>query len=189
MKSTILILFSLTAALFGQETVLELDPAQTQVQFTLSDVLHTVRGSFKLKRGTVRYDFATHKSSGEIVIDAQSGDSGSSARDKRMHKNILESDRYPEIAFVPDHVDGTLAKASVHGAFRIHGQDHEMTLMVATSPAGDHLNVVTGFSIPYVAWGMKNPSTLFLRVGDKVNIDVHAVGQAHLAADARPITR
>jgi hypothetical protein len=33
-----------------------------------------------------------------------------------------------------------------------------------------------------VAWGLKNPSTLFLRVSDKVNIDITATG--HLAASA-----
>src|SRR5579863_5910135 len=99
MNSTILIFLTLATALLGQETVLELNPAQTRVEFTLSDVLHTVHGSFKLKRGTVRYELATGKCSGEIVIDARSGDSGSEARDKRMHKNILESDRFPDIVF------------------------------------------------------------------------------------------
>src|SRR5579862_3219381 len=93
MKSTILIFLTTATVLLGQETVLELNPAQSRVEFTLSDVLHTVHGSFKLKRGTVHYDFATGKCSGEIVIDTQSGDSGSEARDKRMHHNILESDR------------------------------------------------------------------------------------------------
>ncbi|HTQ53562.1 MAG TPA: YceI family protein [Bryobacteraceae bacterium] len=183
MKSIILILFSFTASLFGQETVLELDPAQTQVQFTLSDILHTVHGAFKLKRGTISYDFATGKCSGEIVIDARSGNSGSEGRDKRMHKNILESERYPEIAFYPDRVQGTLAKANVHGRFRIHGQDHEMAMVVETTAAGDRLHVSTRFEVPYVAWGMKNPSTLFLRVGDKVSIEVRAVGHAKAAAE------
>lgn len=147
------------------------------MQFTLSDVLHTVRGTFKLKRGTVRYDFTTGRSSGEIVIDAQSGDSGNQSRDRKMHKEILESVRYPDIAFLPDRVEGTLAKAKVHGIFRIHGQDHEMTLEVDTAPAGGQMNVTTQFVVPYVSWGMKNPSTLFLRVGDKVTIDVHARGR------------
>jgi len=196
MKSIVLILFAFTASLLGQETVLELDPAQTQVQFTLSDVMHTVHGAFKLKRGTVRYDFATGKSSGEIVIDAQSGNSGSDARDKRMHKNILESDRYPEIAFIPDHVEGAMAKATIHGTFRIHGKDHEMMLVVETAAAGDRLNVSTRFVIPYVEWGMKNPSKLFLRVGDKVNMmllsdasDVHALGRVRPVAGTAAVTR
>jgi len=30
------------------------------------------------------------------------------------------------------------------------------------------------FTIPYVKWGLKNPSTLFLRVSDKVVIDIAA---------------
>ncbi len=179
MKSTIPILLLLTTALCAEETVLEFDPAQTQVEFTLSDVLHTVHGAFKLKRGTIRYDFATGKASGEMLIDAQSGDSGSEARDKRMHKNILESDRYPDIVFIPDHVEGDLSKASVHGAFRIHGKDHELTLLVEAVPAGGEMDIKTHLVVPYVQWGMKNPSTLLLRVGNKVNIDIHAQARIH----------
>jgi polyisoprenoid-binding protein YceI len=157
--------------------VLELNPAQTQVQFTLNDVLHTVKGSFKLTRGTVHYDFATGKSSGEIVIDARSGQSGNELRDKRMYKRILESDRYPEIAFVPDRVEGTIEKANLHGIFRIHGVSHEMTLAVKAVPSEDKVDVTTQFAVPYVEWGMKTPNTLFLRVSEKVNIDVHAAAR------------
>ncbi len=157
--------------------MLELNPAQTHIEFTLSDILHTVHGTFKLRRGAVRYDVKTGKCSGEIVIDAQSGDSGSEARDKRMHKNILESDHYPDIAFYPDHIEGASSKPSIHGLFRIHGKDHEMTILVEAASTGNGLDVTTHFSVPYVRWGMKNPSTLFLRVSDTVTIDVRAAGR------------
>jgi polyisoprenoid-binding protein YceI len=140
-------------------------------------MLHTVEGSFKLTRGTVRYDFATGKASGEIVIDARSGQSGNDSRDKKMHKTILESERYPEIAFVPDRVEGTPANANLHGIFRIHGTSHELTMTVKGQPTGDRLDVIAQFVVPYLEWGIKNPSTLFLRVGDKVNIDVHGMGR------------
>ncbi len=176
MKWTLLLVLTMSPALFGQETVLALDAAQAHVDFTLPDVLHTVHGSFKLKRGTIRYDFATGKCSGEIVIDAQSGNSGSEARDGRMRKNILDTDKYPEIVFIPDHVEGSVAKANVHGTFRIHGKDHEMTMAVTTVANGSSLDLTTQFSVPYVQWGMPDPSTFVLRVGKIVTIDVHAPG-------------
>ena len=71
--------------------MLQLDPATTQVNFTLGDVLHTVHGTFKLKRGTVKFDPASGHASGLVVVDSTSGDSGSRARDHKMHTEILES--------------------------------------------------------------------------------------------------
>jgi polyisoprenoid-binding protein YceI len=181
MKATALLLtliFLPGLKIQAAETSLELDPTQTQVGFTLSDVLHTVHGNFKLKHGKIDYDFATGKASGEIVIDAASGDSGSGARDSRMKKNVLETNRFPEIVFLPDHVEGTLAKAIVHGNFRIHGGDHEMTMVVTATAEGPKLEIRTQFAVPYVDWGMKDPSTFVLKVGKTVDIDIHASGRA-----------
>jgi hypothetical protein len=42
--------------------------------------------------------------------------------------------------------------------------------------AADHWTAKVHFTIPYAKWGMKNPSTLFLRVSDSVEIDLTAVG-------------
>ena len=102
------------------------------MQFTFPATLHTVHGSFKLKRGAIRFDPATGKIGGELVVDASSGASGDEGRDRRMHKDILESGRYPEIVFTPDRVDGAIApqgvsQIQVHGVFRIHGAEHEIT--------------------------------------------------------------
>lgn len=161
----------------GQELAWELDPARTTVQFTLHDVLHTVQGNFKLKHGDLRFNPLTGKIGGEIVVDTGSGASGSDGRDRRMHKNILESTRYPEIVFSPDRVDGVIAQdgeaqVAVHGMFRIHGTEHEMTLPFKVHMSGGQISATTHFTIPYVSWGMKNPSTLLLRVSDKVDIDI-----------------
>jgi len=40
----------------AQERDFQLDPQQTSVKFTLSDVLHTVRGTFKPKNGALHLD-------------------------------------------------------------------------------------------------------------------------------------
>ena len=179
--AALFLLIFLSSPLCAQEVVIELDPAQTQIQFTLSDVLHTVNGTFKLKRGTVRFDPKTGKASGLVVVDVTSGESGSGMRDRKMHKDILQSQQYPEATFKPVQVKGKIdsqapSQIEVQGIFNLHGSDHEVTLTFQVHPAGDRLNGTTHFVIPYEQWGMKNPSTLFLRVSDKVDIDVQAVG-------------
>lgn len=171
----------------AQATSLNLDPAQTSVKFTLSDVLHTVHGTFRLKSGELHFDPLSGQISGEIVVDARSGESGSDMRDRKMHKEVLESERYPVISFRPDRVEGQVAASGkssvqVHGIFRIHGADRELTVPADVEMARDHWSATVHFVIPYDKWGMKNPSTLFLRVSDSVEIDVTSSGSAVPAA-------
>jgi len=173
-RTIALLLLSLSAA---SSMSLDLDPAKTEVQFTLHDVLHTVHGTFKLKKGAIHWDPDSGKASGEIIVDVTSGASGSDARDGRMHKEILESQRYPEATFIPDRVDGKLAplgpsQMDVHGVFKIHGVDHELTLRFKVDRAGDQYNASTHFVIPYVQWGMKNPSNFLLKVDKTVDVDI-----------------
>ena len=174
-------LIGLAAAAIAQERTLQLDPAQTSVKFTLGDVLHTVHGTFQLKRGTLEFAPDAGKLSGEIVVDAASGSSGSGMRDHKMNQEVLETNRYPEIVFHPDRIEGTVAaqgKSSVrvHGMFNIHGVDREITVPAEVEMSADHWNATVHFTVPYAAWGMKNPSTLFLKVNDSVEIDLTAVG-------------
>lgn len=169
------------------ELRLRFTPANTNIKFTLGDILHTVHGSFQLKRGEVDYDLAAQSVRGEVVADALSGESGNHSRDRKMHREILESDKYPEIIFRPDHVEGTVAQAGsstlqVHGIFSIHGSDHELIMPVRVEVFPDHWVADTHFNIPYVKWGIKNPSTLFLRVSESVEIDVHATAPQPFAS-------
>jgi polyisoprenoid-binding protein YceI len=165
----------------AQAVSFQLDPQRTTVSFTLADVLHSVHGTFKLKQGTLRFDPTSSRLTGEIVVDAKSGESGSGMRDRKMHREVLESDRFPEIAFHPDRVDGIVSlkgKSSVrvHGIFTIHGSDHEVTVPAEVETSSDHWTATIHFAVPYAKWGMKNPSTLFLRVSESVDIDVAATG-------------
>jgi polyisoprenoid-binding protein YceI len=168
-------------AAVGQDVAFQLDPQHSTVNFTLGDVLHTVRGTFRLKQGSLRLDPASGRLLGEIVVDAKSGDSGSGMRDRKMHREILESDRYPEIAFHPDHVEGTVllpgkSSVRVHGIFSIHGSDHELTVPAEVETTPDRWAATLHFAVPYTKWGMKNPSTMFLRVNESVDIDLSAAG-------------
>lgn len=175
------LLFVLHQKTLAQESVLQLDPSHTSVKFTLGDVLHTVRGTFPLKRGGLKLDVAAGKISGEIVVDAKGGESGNSTRDRKMHREILESDKYPEIVFRPNRVEGTIvpsgkSSVQVHGTFSIHGADHEMIAPADVEFTADHWSAVVHFPVPYVKWGLKNPSNFFLHVDDTVQIDLEASG-------------
>jgi len=171
--------------LTAQEMQVDLDPARTTIEFMLPATLHTVHGSFKLKSGTVRFNTATGAASGEIVADATSGDTGNKGRDKKMHGEILESRRFPEVIFLPKQVDGKVpssgtATVNVQGSFRIHGSDHELTLAIPVQIVGENITVTAEFDVPYVAWGMKDPSTFFLHVDHEVHVRIAAIGRLML---------
>jgi polyisoprenoid-binding protein YceI len=165
-----------------QDVAFQLDPQRSTVTFTLGDVLHTVRGTFRLEQGSLRFDPTSGKLAGAIVVDAKSGDTGSGARDRKMHREVLESDRYPEISFRPDRVEGTVllpgkSSVRVHGIFSVHGSDHELIVPTEVEINANHWTATMHFAVPYAKWGMKNPSTLFLRVSESVEIDLTAAGE------------
>jgi polyisoprenoid-binding protein YceI len=165
----------------AQESVVQLDPAKTKIEFSLSGNFHTVHGKFALKSCAIRFDPSAGKIEGAIVVDATSGETGNGSRDGKMHGEILESAKFPEIVFTPMKMTGAVAaegssKVEVSGRFRLHGQDHDVTLPVEIKADGKKLQITTHIEIPYVQWGMKNPSNFFLRVSDKVAVEIQATG-------------
>jgi polyisoprenoid-binding protein YceI len=180
--ATIFVLGAQLAQAQSQSLKVVLDPAQTQVRWKLGADLHKVDGTFKLKSGEFIFNPSTGVAEGEILIDATTGESGNRDRDKRMHEEVLESTRYPAIFFHPTQVKGafktgeTTQQVQAQGTFNIHGADHAMELPVKVETAGNMVTATTRFSVPYVAWGMKNPSKLLLRVSKQVEIEVIAKG-------------
>jgi len=174
----------------AQETSLSLDPEKTTVSFTLEATLHTVHGTFRLKSGAIRFDPSTGSASGTVVIDAASGQTGNRKRDRNMLRDVLVSERYPEIIFTPTRVVGTVtsrgdSSVQVEGVFRLLGTDHATTLPFQVRADGSELRATSQFAVPYVAWGLKNPSTFFLHVADKVELSVAANGKLTSAAAQR----
>jgi polyisoprenoid-binding protein YceI len=160
-----------------------LDPAQSTIKFTLDTTLHTVEGTFKFKSGHLSFDPGTGKASGQITADATSADTGNKGRDKKMHQEMLESQKYPEIIFMPQQVKGSVnpqgtSQVELSGVFRIHGQDHEstVTLSVQRQPGGA-IQADAKISVPYIKWGLKNPSSFLLRASDTVGVEIHVTGE------------
>ena len=158
-----------------------LDPAQTEIRWKLSG-LHSVHGTFKLKSGEFLFNPKTGLAEGEILVDATTGESGNAARDKRMQDEVLESNRYPAIFYHPTEIKGPFKAGegmqvlTGEGTFNIHGADHPLELPLKVQISADTVTATTRFTVPYVAWGMKNPSRFLLRVGRQVEIEVSAKG-------------
>lgn len=167
--------------------IFAVDPAQSSVHWTLGSSLHTVHGTFALTRGSLHVDPATEKTGGEIVVDATSGKSGNDGRDRKMHRDVLESARFGEIIFRPDSIAGKLeaqgeSTVQVHGIFLLHGSEHELTVPVQAALSGDHWSGSAKFDIPFIEWGLKNPSTWLLKVDHSVAIDLEMKGTVQTQA-------
>jgi polyisoprenoid-binding protein YceI len=129
----------------------------------------------------ITIDPQTGVAQGEVLVDVASGQSGSHGRDERMQRDVLESTKFPQAIFHPEKVVGSITGAAqqnvtVQGTFTIHGGDHPLELAMSIQIAGGSVTATTHFAVPYVAWGMKDPSTFVLRVGKRVDVDVVAKG-------------
>ena len=182
-------LFALISPLSAQQTELKLDPAKTRISWTLGTTMHEVEGTFRLKSGAILFNPKTGEASGQLIVDASSGDSGNKKRDADMNKKVLESAKYPEIVFSPKHVTGFVpnqasSTVQLDGTFTIHGASHELTLIVPFTANNTSVEAHTKFSIPFEEWGMKNPSLMFLKVDKVVQLNITAVGE--LQPNAQP---
>ncbi|MGC1367158.1 MAG: YceI family protein [Candidatus Acidiferrum sp.] len=163
------------------DVTLRLDPAQSKLNWTLGTTLHTVHGTFNLKRGLLKFDPASGKASGEFVADAASGQSGNDSRDKKMHDEILESGRFGEVIFRPNRIEGKVlaqgaSSVQLHGTFLLHGSEHELAVPVQAELNGNRWKGSAKFSVPYIQWGLKSPNTFLLKADPAVEIELELSG-------------
>jgi len=163
------------------QIAIHLDPQKTEIHWTLHAALHTVRGTFHLKSGTMTFNPQTGAAEGEFLVYVSTGGSDNSTRDQKMQSEVLESKQYPEATFHPTKVSGTISSGTtqdvtVEGIFNLHGADHPLTLQFSVQANGADVTATTRFIVPYVEWGMKDVSKLLLKVDKKVTVDVVARG-------------
>lgn len=159
----------------AQELVV--DPISSEIHFTLGDVLHTVNGTFKVMEGHLQIKPERQEITGTIQVSAASGESGSNARDQRMKDSELRVNEYPNVIFQPRKYEGTLAPSgksyiTVTGTMTLLGSAHDISVPMVIDAVGPRYRASGTFDVPYVAWGLKDPSTFILRVGKDVKIEV-----------------
>ena len=173
------------------QQVLTFDPETSQVGFALSATGEDVIGLFHLQSGEITFDTESGEASGEVVVEAFGAETGSKKRDKAMHNKVLESDKFPLIVFRPDRVEGEVPSSGsgeirLLGTMVLHGSEHPMTMPATVEVAGNYLTATTGFDVPFVEWGLHDPSFFVLKVAKLVNVKITAEGTLTRPEDSAP---
>jgi len=159
-----------------------IEPEKTTVSFSLGATMHTVHGELFVESGEIRFDLESGEASGEVSLNARRTHTGNAKRDKKMHSTVLESERFPEIVFTPVGVEGQLKESgrsgiTLLGRVAIHGAEHPLTLAAEIEREGGVISASVSFVVPYVEWGMKDPSAFMLRVAKEVEVKVELEGR------------
>jgi polyisoprenoid-binding protein YceI len=167
---------------FAQHQTFTADSNGSRVAWMLGGNSHQVNGTFHLQSGTVDFDRTAHTMSGSIVVAAGSGNSGEASRDKKMNNEVLDVPHFSDITFAPQKFDGTIAPSGdsliqVSGTFTLHGTPHDLTVPMQIHIEGSAINAKTHFAVPYVKWGLKDPSMFIWKVAKEVDIDLTLVGK------------
>jgi polyisoprenoid-binding protein YceI len=169
----------LTPSLLAQQQTFVIRPDASQVSMTLNTTHEVVHGTFHVQSGSIDFDRSLPKMSGSIVVLAGSGNTGNGSRDK--NKDILLVDTYRTVSFEPKSYTGTIqpkgdSTLQVTGIFTLLGRPHELTVPMLVHIDGANVLAKTHFIVPYVAWGLKNPSLLIWKADNDVTIDLVLAG-------------
>jgi polyisoprenoid-binding protein YceI len=183
MKSFALLALSVAfaPAVLAQHRTFAVDPDASEVRIKLNTTHEVVNGTFHVQSGAIEFDRGGTKISGSIVV-AAAGKTGNDSRDKRMNKDILKAGQYTTVAFAPKSYQGAIPSSGdstiqVSGVFTLLGTPHDLTIPMQIHIDGSKATVKAHFVVPYVQWGVKNPSFLIWKAENDVAIDLALVGQ------------
>ena len=172
----------LAPAALAQHQTFAVNPDASEVKITLKTTHELVNGTFHVQSGSIEFDHSTPKISGSVVVLAGSGKTGNGSRDKKMNKDILEVEQHATVSFEPKSYAGTIAPSGdstiqVTGMFTLLGMPHEITIPILVHLEGTTATAKAHFVVPYIQWGLKDPSFLFWRADKDVAIDLFLTGR------------
>jgi polyisoprenoid-binding protein YceI len=184
MKSFAVLAFAVTLApaALAQNQTFAVNSDASEVKITLNTTHEVVNGTFHIQSGSIEFDCGAPKMSGSVVVLAGSGKTGNDSRDKKMNKDILKVNEYASVSFAPKTYTGTIAHSGdstiqVSGVFTLLGNPHDLTIPMQIHIDGSKATAQAHFVVPYVQWGLKNPSFLIWKAENDVAIDLDLVGQ------------
>jgi polyisoprenoid-binding protein YceI len=181
--STVVALLLLSASsVLSQNQTLTISPESSDVGFTLGGSLHEVHGNFHVQSGSINFDRTTSRVSGSVVVAAGSGKTGNESRDQKMTNEVLDAPHFADVTFTPKSYQGAIAAdgdstIQVTGTFTLHGTPHDLTVPVQLHIDRATCTTKAHIIVPYVKWGLKDPSVFVLKVAKEVDIDLTFVGR------------
>ena len=171
----------LAPAALAQHQTFVVNPDASEVKMTLKTTHELVSGTFHVQSGSIEFDSSGPKMSGSVVVLAGSGKTGNDSRDKKMNKDILKVGEHASILFEPKTHTGAIAPSGdstiqVTGIFTLLDTPHEITVPMLVHFDGTSTTARAHFVVPYVEWGLKNPSFLIWKADNDVAIDLNLVG-------------
>ena len=172
----------LTPAAVAQHQTFAVNPDASEIKMTLDTTHEVVNGTFHIQSGSIEFDRSNPEMSGSVAVLAGSGKTGNDSRDKKMNKDILKVDQYTTVSFAPKTYTETIAPRGdstiqVSGVFTLLGNPHNLTISMQIHMDGSKATARAQFVVPYVQWGLKNPSFMFWKAENDVAIDLNLVGQ------------
>jgi polyisoprenoid-binding protein YceI len=184
MKSVAVVALALifAPAALAQHQTFTVNPDASEVKMKLNTTHEVVNGTFHIQSGSIEFDRRAQTISGSVVAAAGSGKTGNDSRDKKMNKDILKVDQYSTVSFAPKTYTGTIAPSGdstiqVNGVFTLLSNPHDLTIQIRIHMDGSKATAKAQFVVPYVQWGLKNPSFLIWKAENDVALDLNLVGQ------------
>ncbi len=173
---------TLSPVAFAQHQTFAVNPDASEVKMKLNTTHEVVNGTFHVQSGSIEFDRGAPKMSGTVIVAAGSGKTGNDSRDKKMNKDILKVDQYTTVSFAPKTYQGTIPSSGdssiqVSGVFTLLGTPHDIAIPMQIHIDGSKATAKAQFTVPYVQWGLKNPSFLIWKAENDVAIDLNLVGQ------------
>ena len=172
----------LAPAALAQHQAFAVNPEASEVKMKLNTTHEVVNGIFHLQSGSINFDRTSSHISGIVIVAAGSCKTGNDSRDKKMNKDILKVDQFATVSFAPKTYNGTIPASGdstiqVNGVFTLLGNPHDLTIPMQIHIDGSKATAKAQFVVPYVQWGLKNPSFLIWKAENDVAMDINLVGQ------------
>jgi len=174
--------FILAPAAPAQHQTFAVNPDASEVKMTLKTTHELVNGAFHIQSGSIEFDPSAPKMSGSVIVHAGSCKTGNDSRDKKMNKDILAVEQHATVSFEPKSYTGVIAPSGdstiqVTGIFTLLGTPHDITIPLLVHLQGTAATAKAHFVVPYVQWGLKNPSFMIWKADDDVAIDLSLTGR------------